>query len=61
MPRPGRFAPGMTRYLLYVRLGGPQGLTGGVWKVSFLTGIRSQDSPTRSGSLYRLSYRGQLN
>ena len=33
-PRPGRFPPGKTRYPLYGRLGGPQGQSGGVRKIS---------------------------
>ena len=33
--RPGRFLPpGKTRYSLYRRLGGPQGRSGQVWKIS---------------------------
>jgi hypothetical protein len=35
MPRPGHFTPGKeTRWPLYRRLGGPQGRSGKVWKVS---------------------------
>ena len=33
-PRLGRFTPGKTRYPLYRRLGGPQGRSGRVWKMS---------------------------
>ena len=34
-PRPGRsLPPGKTRYPLYRRLGGPQGRSGQVWKIS---------------------------
>ena len=33
-PRPGRFTPGKTRYPLYRRLGGPQGRSGRVRKIS---------------------------
>jgi hypothetical protein len=34
-PRPGRLTPGKeTRYPLYRRLGGPQGRSGRVWKIS---------------------------
>ena len=47
--------PGKTRYPLYRRLGGPQGRSGRVRKISPPTGIRSQDRPARSESLYRLS------
>ena len=46
----------MTRYPLYRSLGGPQGLSGQVRKISPTTGIRSPDRPARSESLYRLSY-----
>jgi hypothetical protein len=54
---PGRFLPpGKTRYPLYRRLGGPQGRSGQVRKISPPTGIRSPDLPARSQSLYRLSY-----
>jgi hypothetical protein len=35
MPRPGRFTPGKeTRYILYRRLGGPQGRSRGVRNIS---------------------------
>ena len=60
-PRPGRFNRGKTRYPLYRRLGGPQGRSGRVQKISPpppLTGILSPDRPARSESLYRLSYPG---
>ena len=57
--RPGRsLLPGKTRYPLYRRLGGPQGWSGQVRKISPPTGIRSPDRPSRTQSLYRLSYRG---
>jgi hypothetical protein len=46
--------PGMTRYPLYRRLGGIQGRSGRVRKISPLTGFRSPDRPVRSESLYRL-------
>ena len=58
-PRPGRFTPWKyTRYPLYRRLGGPQGRSGRVQKIS--TPIRDSipDRPARSESLYRLSYAG---
>jgi hypothetical protein len=56
--RPGRtLPPGKIRYPLYRRLGGPQGRSGQVRKISPPTGIRSPDHPTRSQSLYQLSYR----
>jgi len=48
--------PGKTRYALYRRLGGPQGRSGQVRKISPPTGIRFPDRPARSQSLYRLSY-----
>ena len=55
--RPGRsLPPGKNRYPLYRRLGGPQGRSGKVRKISSPTGIRTPDRPTRSESLYRLSY-----
>ena len=47
--------PGKTRYPLYRRLGGPQGRSGRVRKISPHTGIRAQDRPARSESLYRLT------
>ena len=60
MPRPGRFTLGQeTRYALYRRLRGPQGL----WKFAenvTPTGIQSPDLPARGKSLYRLSYGGPL-
>ena len=46
-------------YPLYRRLGGPQDRYGRVQKISPPTGIRSSDRPSRSKSLYRLSYPGQ--
>ena len=55
--RPGRsFSPGKTRYPLYRRLGGSQGWSGQVRKISPPTGIRSPDRPARSQSRYRLRY-----
>ena len=55
---PAALLPGMTRYLLYRRLGGPQGRSGRVWKISPPTGIWSPDRPARSESLCQLSYPG---
>jgi hypothetical protein len=52
--------PGKTQYPLYRRLGGPQGRSGRVRKISPPTGIRSPDRPARSQSLYRLSYPAPL-
>jgi len=49
--------PGKRRYPMYRRLGGPQGRSGQVQKISSPTGIRSPDRPARSQSLYRLNYR----
>ena len=55
--RPGRtLPPGKTRYPLYRRLGGPQGRSGQVRKISPPSGILSPDRPARSQLLYRLSY-----
>ena len=55
--RSGRTLPlGKTRYPLYRRVGGPQGRSGQVRKISPPTGIRSLDRPSRIQSLYRLSY-----
>ena len=46
--------PGKTRYPFYRRLGGPQGRSGLVRKISPPpTGIRSPDRRARSESLYR--------
>ena len=52
-PRP-LFPPEKTWYPFYRRLGGPQGRSGLVRKISPPTGIRSSDRPSRSQSLYRL-------
>ena len=52
--------PGKTRYPLYRTLGGPQGRSGRVRKISPPTGIRSPYCPALSELLYRLSYRGPL-
>ena len=47
--RPGRFTPGKgTRYAFYRRLGGPQGRSGRVRKISPATQIRSPDRAARS-------------
>jgi hypothetical protein len=50
--------PVKTRYPLYRRLGGHQGRSRRVRKISPPTGIRSPDRPTRSESPYRLNYPG---
>ena len=52
---PAALPPGKTRYPLYRILGGPQGRSGRVRKISPPTGIRSPDRPARSESLYRLT------
>ena len=55
---PGRSLPlGNTWYSLYRRLGGPQGQSGQVRKIS-PTGIQSLDRQARSQLLYWLSYPG---
>jgi hypothetical protein len=46
---------GKIQYSLYRRLGGPQGRSEQVRKMSPPTGIRSPDRPACSESLYRLS------
>ena len=56
---PAALPPGKTRYPLYRWLGGPQGRSGRVRKISPPTGFWSPDRPARSKSLYRLSYRGR--
>jgi len=57
-PRPGRLNPGTTRYPLDRRLGGPQGQSGRVRKISPSTGVRYPDRPARTESLYRLRHDG---
>jgi hypothetical protein len=59
-PRP-LFTPGKTQYPLYRRLGGPQGRSGQVRKISPLTGFRYPDRAARSHSLYRLATRPTLD
>ena len=55
--RPGHsLPPGKARYPSYRRLGGPQGRSGQLRKISPPTGIWSPDRPARSQSLYRLCY-----
>ena len=49
-----------SRYTLYRRLGGPQGRSERVRKISLPTGIWSSDRPARSESLYELSYPGPI-
>jgi hypothetical protein len=60
-PRPDGVLPGMTRYPLYKRLGGPQGRSGRVQKISRPTRSRTPDRPARSESLYRLCYPGPFS
>jgi len=55
---PAALPLGKTLYLLYRRLGGPQGWSGQVRKISTPTGIRTPYRPARSESLYRPSYPG---
>ena len=56
-PRPSRFTPRKDlRYPLYRRLGGLQGRSGRVWKISPLLGFDPPDRPARSGSLCRPTY-----
>jgi hypothetical protein len=56
-PYSDRFTPGKeTRYPLYRMLGGPQGRSGRVRKLSPPTGIRFSDRAARSEPLYRLRY-----
>jgi hypothetical protein len=60
--RPNHTLPlGKTWCPLYRRLGGPQGWSGQVQKISPPIGIRSPDRPARSQSLYRLSYPAHVN
>ena len=47
-----------TRYLFYMRVGGPQCRSGRVRKISPPTGIRLPERPACSKSLYRLRYLG---
>jgi hypothetical protein len=53
---PAALLPGKMRYPLYRRLGGHQGRSERVRKISSTTAIRSPDRPARSESLYRKSY-----
>ena len=56
---PAALPPGKARYALYRTLGGPQGRSGQVRKLT-ITWIRSPDRPGRSESQYRLRYPGPL-
>jgi hypothetical protein len=51
-------APRKSRYLLHGRLGGHQGRFGRVREMSLPQGFDPWNRPTRSESLYRLSYPG---
>jgi hypothetical protein len=51
-------SPGKTRYPLYRKLGGLQGRSGRVLKISPTTGIRYPNRSARSEAIYRLSYSG---
>jgi hypothetical protein len=55
---PAALPPGKTRYALYRRLGGPQGRSGRVRKISPRPAFffRSPDRPVRNQSLHGLSY-----
>jgi hypothetical protein len=53
---PAALPPGKTRHPLHKRLGGPQGRSRQVRKITPPTGIRSPDRPARSQSLHRLRY-----
>jgi len=53
---PASLPPGKTRYTWYSGLGGPQGRSGRVRKLSPPTGIRSPGRPACNESLYRLNY-----
>jgi hypothetical protein len=58
-PRPGHFTPGKDPVPIYRRLGGPQGRSGRVRKISPPPGI--DPGPSSPLSLYRLSYPAQTN
>ena len=53
---PAALRPRMTRYPLYRRLGGPQGLSKRVRKISPSLGFDPRTAQARSQSLYRLRY-----
>ena len=56
---PAALPPGKTRYPLYRSLGGPQGRSRHVRKISPPTGIRSLDRPAHTSS-YRPCYNAVL-
>jgi hypothetical protein len=53
---PAALPTGMIQYPLYRRLGGTQGRSGRVRKISSLTRIQSPERPARNEPLYRLWY-----
>jgi hypothetical protein len=57
---PAALSPGMIRYPMYRRLGGPPGSVWAGAENLVPTGIRSPDHPARNESLYRLRYPGSL-
>ena len=58
--RPGRFTPENEPYPLYREMGGPQGRSGRLRKISPSTGIQSLDLTTSTQS-YRLRHPGPVN
>ena len=58
-PRPGRFTPGKDTVPIVQEAGwAPEPVWTGAENLTPPTGIRSPDHPSRSESLYRLSYPG---
>jgi hypothetical protein len=55
---PAALPLGKTQYPMYRRLGGPQGQSGQVWKISPSTSIQYLDRLARSELLNRLRYPG---
>jgi len=55
---PAALPLGKTQYPLYMRLGGPQGRSGQVWKISPPPGFDPRTVQPRSELPYRLSYPG---
>jgi len=60
MPCPSQFTPGMTRYPLYRRLGGPQERSGRVRKISSPPPGFDPRTVQSAASRYRLSYPGPI-
>ena len=58
---PAVLPPEKNRYPSYRRVGGPQGRSGRVRKISPPTAFDSPGRPARSESLFRLCYRGHSN